>query len=67
MRIIATSTYLLMLLAVVGSSHAVDDRSETVDCAWQIEREFRNPNHRARRIYSAARTDGNYCITEEQQ
>jgi hypothetical protein len=78
MKFIAASTYLLMLLAGIGSGCAVNNHSDTVasvsgatefsvGCARQIEREFRNPNHRARRIYSNVRTNGKHanCMREE--
>ncbi len=74
MKFFATATYLLMVAAVFGSGCAINDSNErvasssdttylgatsiTADCSQHLEREFRNPNLRSRRIYSAVRGNG---------
>jgi hypothetical protein len=82
MKFFATATYLLMVAAVFGSGYAIDDSNErvasgsgttylsatsvTADCSQQPEREFRNPNLRSRRIFSAVRGSGEQANCAEE-
>ena len=82
MKFFATATYLLMVAAVFGGGCAIDDRDErvasgsgttylgatsiTADCSQHLEREFRNPNLRSRRVYSTVRGNGEQANCAEQ-